>query len=112
MNQQLSILNLFAPKGKGSSIAHKRIVFLVGLSTALLVILVGYVVVSASEPAVKNTGEAFLAANPELMVAHRYVGPVIEEGDAALLAANPELMVARRYIGSVEQGIDTFLDEE
>jgi hypothetical protein len=40
---------------------------------------------------------AFLAANPELMVAHRLAGVMDESQDSAFLAANPELMAAHRY---------------
>jgi hypothetical protein len=44
-------------------------------------------------------GGDVLAANPELMVARRYMGSV--PLDSSFLAANPELMVTRRYMGSV-----------
>jgi len=47
-----------------------------------------------------------LAANPELMIARRYVGPVETIGDGAFLAANPELMLAHRYIGSATPATD------
>ena len=63
MNQQLSTLNLFVPKGKGRFV-------LVGVSAVMLVVLVGYAVVLASGPTVEQTGGAFLAANPD-----RHGGP-------------------------------------
>jgi hypothetical protein len=109
MNQKRSILNLF-----------------VCLSVVLLVVLATYGVVSAGDPAAEETDAAFLAANPELMFARRYVAaeaaeraaalanPVLyvrhyvvvsagepaEKTEATLLAANPELMFARRYIAA------------
>ncbi len=48
MNQTLSTLNPFAPKGEAQSAARRKIPFLVGLSAILLVVLVGYAVMSAS----------------------------------------------------------------
>jgi hypothetical protein len=107
MNQKHSILNLF-----------------VCLLAVLLVVLATSVVVSAGEPAAEKTDAAFLAANPELMFAQRYVaaeaaeraatlanpmlyvrryvvvsaGEPAEKTEATLLAANPELMFARRYV--------------
>jgi len=92
----------------------------------LLVVLATSVVVSAGEPAAEKTDAAFLAANPELMFAQRYVaaeaaeraaalanpmlyvrryvvvsaGEPAEKTEATLLAANPELMFARRYVAA------------
>jgi len=109
MNQKRSILNLF-----------------VCLSAVLLVVLATYGVVSAGDPATEETDVAFLAANPELMFARRYVaaeaaeraaalanpmlyvrhyvvvsaGEPAEKTEATLLAANPELMFARRYVAA------------
>jgi len=109
MNQKHSILNLF-----------------VCLLAVLLVVLATSVVVSAGEPAAEKTDAAFLAANPELMFAQRYVaaeaaeraaalanpmlyvrryvvvsaGEPAEKTEATLLAANPELMFARRYVAA------------
>jgi len=73
MNQTLSTLNPFAPKGEAQSATRRKFLLLVGLSAVLLVVLVAYVAVSASEPAVEKTDDAFLAANPELKFYHRYV---------------------------------------
>jgi hypothetical protein len=109
MNQKRSILNLF-----------------VCLVAVLLVVLATSVVVSAGDPATEETDVAFLAANPELMFARRYVaaeaaeraaalanpmlyvrhyvvvsaGEPAEKTEATLLAANPELMFARRYVAA------------
>jgi len=80
MNQKRSILNLF-----------------VCLSVVLLVVLATSVVVSAGDPAAEKTDVALLAANPELMFAHRYAAEAAKKADAAFLAANPEIMVCRRY---------------
>jgi hypothetical protein len=46
MNQTLSTLNPFAPKGEAQSAARRKITFLVGLSAVLLAVLVAYVAVS------------------------------------------------------------------
>jgi hypothetical protein len=53
---------------------------------------------------------AFLAANPELLVVRRYIAPATGRTESAYLAANPELMVARRYIaGAAQQSDPAFL---
>jgi hypothetical protein len=118
MNQKRSILNLF-----------------VCLSAVLLVVLATYGVVSAGEPAAEKTDTVFLAANPELMFARRYVaaeaaeraaalanpmlyvrryvvvsaGEPAEKTEATLLAANPELMFARRYLAAeAAKGVAAF----
>jgi hypothetical protein len=118
MNQKRSILNLF-----------------VCLSAVLLVVLATYGVVSAGDPAAEETDAAFLAANPELMFARRYVaaeaaeraaalanpmlyvrryvvvsaGEPAEKTEATLLAANPELMFARRYLAAeAAKGVAAF----
>jgi hypothetical protein len=106
MNQALSTLNPFAPKGEAQSAARRMIPFLVGLSAVLLVVLVAYVAVEASEPAMEKTDEAFLAANPELIVARRYTTGILETTEATFFAANPELIIARRYGSSVEEGTE------
>jgi hypothetical protein len=110
-------------KGGQNMNQSKRISKLfVGLLAVSLIVLATSVVASAGEPAEK-TDAAFLAANPELMFARRYIAaetaeraaalanPMLyvrhyvvvsvsepaEKMDATLLAANPELMFARRY---------------
>jgi hypothetical protein len=45
-------------------------------------------------------GSATLAANPELMIARRYISTAALTAGDSLLAANPELMAARRYIST------------
>ena len=69
MNQKRSILNLF-----------------VCLSVVLLVVLSTFGVVSAGDPAAEKTEVAFLAANPELMFARRYVAAETAKRAAAFPA--------------------------
>jgi hypothetical protein len=60
----------------------KRIsTLLVGLLAILLIVLATSVVASAGEPAEK-TDATFLAANPELMFARRYIAEAAERAAA------------------------------
>ena len=52
----------------------------------MLVVLATPVVVSAGDPATEETDVAFLAANPELMFARRYVAAEAAERAAAFSA--------------------------
>jgi len=80
---------------------RRNLVLVAGLAVLLLVVLGLYAGLSASP--LGATGQmtseaASLAANPELMVARRYVAVPARKAESAFLAANPELLVARRYI--------------
>lgn len=112
MNQQ-STLNLFDPWGKvRSALQSKTASFLFGVAALLLIAVVAYVGLSGTVPSQENqaTGNAaFLAANPELMIARRYTAPSTAGASAAILAANPELSIARRFQGVAGQNSDAHL---
>ena len=116
MNQKRT-LSLNSPHGVGQTVIQPRIRALVtGLVGLLLLALTacaqvpvgGLVAVPvhpveavASTAASENAATAdpaFLAANPELMLARRYTAAPL----VASLAANPELMLAHRYPAAVQ----------
>ena len=120
MNQKRTF-NLFRPKSVEQAVIHRQIpALVVGLAALLLLALTacapvpvgGLVAVPAhpgkavasttvSENALTNDW-AFLAANPELILARRTTAaPMV-----ASLAASPELIVARRYTAAMQAGAE------
>jgi hypothetical protein len=119
MNHKRSMSNLLTPKGKAQAVSSWRMSALVmGLAALALVTFVapGGVAaditflpsdarlagthcvegVSGNYDPLSDCWAETMAANPELMVARRYISSAVPGTEAAFLAANPELMIARR----------------
>lgn len=113
-----SIFNLFSPKGKAPTLAHRQLATLaISLALVSLFALTGCTQVPGSDVVVEESSAAiapeavieqetasdstFLAANPELLKANP---PTLgeEAPESTFLANNPELMVARRYSSAIE----------
>jgi hypothetical protein len=133
MGQQTQVHKRSVYEKKEQSTAHWRIPILaIGLTALVLVALAVLTVTPAGKPAMllkdgdprfvtnpellvvqrytqaaaKAAQTAFRAANPELVLARRYAGPLHSE--SSLFAANPELMIARRYTGPLHSESSLF----
>lgn len=113
-----SIFNLFSPKGKAPAVGARQISALaISLAVWSLLVLTAcgpvpasVAVIEEAAPAVAPAAvtekeaasdSAFLAANPELLVAHP-PAEAQEMTESEFLAANPELKIVRRYTGAIE----------
>lgn len=86
---------------------------LLALAALALILAVAVILVQAPVSDVTLAppvgAESFLAQNPELSVARRYVAPVESVREEWTLARNPELMANARYMATASPDAATFL---
>jgi hypothetical protein len=111
MSQKIDSLQLPVPQGaKQSGFGGRVAALAVGLTAIALLAAVLTAVLPGEGLDVQTFGSAALpAANPELMVADRYLRAMTLRSEVALLSTSPELMVARDYAEVAAKKAETAL---